>query len=157
MTIDPQVFSLLDRYVHVASMALVLGGALLLCALSVRPAPSQPEALQRLMLFAAGRYELLFWLALGALVLTGVGNLGAFGAALPVESTAWGQKFAVKLSLVLLFVLLSLVRTLLVARLGALRADALPALPALFRTAYGGTLLFGLLILFLAVSLAHGG
>jgi uncharacterized membrane protein len=148
---------LLVRYVHVAAMALMLGGALLLWGLSVRAPTAEPDAQRRLLRFGAQRYELLFWLALGVIVMTGVGNLGAFGAALPNVGTAWGTKFILKLGLVLLLVLLSLARMLFVARLGAAQPEGSPAAATLCRNLYGGTTMFVLAILFLAVALAHGG
>ena len=148
---------LLIRYLHIVAMALMLGGALLLWWLSVRVSATDGDARQQLMLFGAHRYELLFWLALGVIVMTGVGNLGAFGATLPGPQSAWGAKFIAKIGLVLVFILLSLMRTLFVARLGAAPTGALPASAVGFQYVYGGTTLFMLAILFLAVSLAHGG
>ena len=148
---------LLIRYLHIIAMALMLGGALLLWWLSVHVSTTDGDTQQRLMLYGARRYELLFWLALGVIVMTGVGNLGASGAALPSPQSAWGAKFISKIGLVLLFTLLSLMRTLLVARLGTASAEVLPVRPAGFHYVYGGTTLFLLAILFLAVSLAHGG
>lgn len=181
---DPHALSLLVRWVHVASMALLLGGAVLLWGLSLR-AGSLPAAEQdRLLLFVAGRYETFFWAALGLIVITGIGNLGALGLALPAANTAWGGKFVVKLALVLLFVPLSLVRTLLIVRLDApvrpapamalpstgLMPDAAPmhvqdgidSAPAspqvrVLRYVYGGTSLYAVGILLAAVLLAHGG
>lgn len=147
---------LLIRYLHIVAMALMLGGALLLWRLSVSAPATDGDAQQRLMLFGARRYEFLFWLALGVIVMTGVGNLGALGAALPGPQSTWGTKFIAKVGFVLVFILFSLMRTLWVARLGAATPGAFPTHSAAFQYAYGGTTLFVLAILFLAVSLAHG-
>ncbi len=151
---EHQFLSLLIRWVHVAAMALMLGGAILLWRLSVQSKRLEQTEHNRLVLFAAERYELLFWLAIGLIVMTGVGNLGAFGSALPERNTEWGQKFVIKLGLVLVFILLSLVRTLLVARLGV--TSNVVSLSGIFQSLYAGTTLFAITILFLAVALAHG-
>lgn len=87
------------RWVHLVALGVVLGGAVLLAATDRAP----PELVTR--------YELGFWLALGALVVTGVGNAGAMAPAVPGPETRWGRLFAVKLVAVLLFVAFSLVRT----------------------------------------------
>jgi hypothetical protein len=146
----------LIRYLHITAMALMLGGALLLWWLCAVAPAADEETQQRLMLSGAQRYELIFWLALGVIAMTGVGNLGAFGAALPGPQSVWGAKFIVKIGLVLLFILASLVRTLVVSRIVVASSAALPSL-AVFQFAYGGTTLGVLAILLLAVSLAHGG
>ena len=152
---DPHALSLLVRWVHVASMAFLLGGALLLCGLSLRGGALPAAERARLLVFVAGRYEFYFWLALGLIVITGIGNLGALGLALPGPGTVWGARFVVKLALVLLFVPLSLVRTLLIAGLDSPHRAFDPA--GMLRNIYGGTAAYAIAILFMAVSLAHGG
>jgi uncharacterized membrane protein len=149
------ILTLLIRWLHVAAMALALGGALLLWFTALRPAGLDPAAHARTLLLFAERYERLFWLALGLLVMTGVGNLGAFGAALPAPGSAWGQRLGLKLLAVLLLSVLSLVRTLVVIRLGA--ASPLPTLRAarLVPALYAGTALALVTIVLLAVALAH--
>jgi hypothetical protein len=84
--------------------------------------------------------------------MTGVGNLGAFGNALPPPESAWGIKLTVKLVAVLLLALISVPRTLAVAARS--EADTLPrlSLPLL----YGSTTVFVIGILGLAVWLADG-
>src|SRR6266852_7202901 len=126
ITFDHHLLSFLIRWVHVAAMALLLSGAILLWGLSAKFKGLERSEQNWLLLFVAERYEFLFWIAMGLIVMTGVGNLGAFGGDLPTSQTAWGQKFIIKLAFVLVFILLSLVRTLLVARLSMARdADTL--------------------------------
>lgn len=129
-------------------MAIVLGGALLLWSLSVQE--EQP------MLRAAEQYERLFWAAIGLLVVTGIGNLGVFGAGLPASVTVWGTKLTLKLFAVLLFMLFSLIRTLLVAQFADVQSKIDDDSSSLIRRLYAGTTLFLIVILLLAVSLAHG-
>lgn len=137
------------RWVHVVSMAFVMGGALLLWSV-----PAQEE---HTVLWAAERYERLFCAALGLLVVTGIGNLGVFGAGLPTTTTAWGTQLTLKLLAVLLFMLFSLLRTLLVAQLAGVHTEVdNTGSSTLIRRLYAGTTLFVIVILLLAVSLAHG-
>ncbi len=149
------LLSLAVLWVHIAAMAIILGGAVLLWALSCR-SPSDDRSGDRpdLLLFIARRYEWLFWAAMGTLVMTGVGNLGAFGAGLPGRDTAWGGTLAAKLLAVLLFVVLSLVRTFVVARLSAVRSLA-AVTDRSIQVAYAGTALFTAGIAGLGVLLAN--
>src|SRR3979411_3458407 len=71
--------SLFVRWAHVAGMAAILGGALLVWVLGTRRA----RANAGVVVGVADRYEWIFWAAIGLQVMTGVGNLGAFGDALP--------------------------------------------------------------------------
>lgn len=142
---DHQTLALLIRWLHVAAMATILGGAVLLTWLVARsPRPAIVEV--------AVRYEQLFWLALGVIVMTGVGNLGAFGLALPPPSTDWGGVFVAKMTAVVLLVALSLPRSLVVARL----AGGAEASAKTMRWLYGGTAGGVAGIAALAVWLAHG-
>lgn len=139
--------SFLIRWIHVISMSILL-------AVFPGDGPARAGQLARL---AARRFEFLFWLAVGLSALTGVGNLGAFGAGLPGPGTRWGVIFMLKLVLVVTFILLSLLRTLMVARLQPL--DESPpgdSIAVPLRSLYAGTAAFVLVILFLAISLAHG-
>ena len=63
------------------------------------------------------RYEQVFWAAAGVLVMTGIGNLGAFGVSLLEPSTAWGTTLVAKLWLVAALIVMSLPRSLIVALL----------------------------------------
>src|ERR1700694_3622577 len=89
--------SLFVRWAHVAGMAAILGGALLVWWLGVR----RHGADGRIVVDVAERYEWIFWAAIGLQVMTGVGNLGAFGEALPPPASGWGTKLIVKLVAVL--------------------------------------------------------
>jgi uncharacterized membrane protein len=156
--LDPHLLGPLIRWLHVAAMAGLLGGAILVWAIARSPRSPGAVGPDDPLLVAARAYEWLFWAALGALVMTGVGNLGAFGPALPGRETAWGGALAVKLAAVGAFTLVSLVRTLLVAGLGAARPAALSAAHRrLLRGGYAGTALAAAAVLAVAVSLAHGG
>ncbi len=153
--LDPHVVSVAIRTVHVAAMAIMLGGAALLWMwLTVADKRPSPPSLP---LELAQRFECLAWLATGLLVMTGIGNLAAFGAALPPPQTGWGERLTVKLALVAVLIVGSLLRTLLVALLAA---DARPLGSAsrlgLLRAAYGATTIFASGVLLMAVALAHG-
>jgi len=91
-------------------------------------------------------------MAIGVQVMTGVGNLGAFGDALPPSDSAWGTKLIVKLIAVLALAILSVPRTLAVV---AMAADTTPR-PGLLSALYGGTTAIVVGIAGLAVWLAHG-
>ena len=150
--IDHQLLSVVVRWLHVGAMACAFGGALLLWALNTRirfwdtlDAPTR--------LSIAEAYEFLFWGAAGILVMTGVGNLGALGQSLPNPDSAWGNKLMLKLAFVLLLILFSLARTLFIARL---RASEMFARSRILQLAYATTALGLMLVLFVAVSLAHG-
>jgi hypothetical protein len=140
--------SLFVRWGHVAGMAAILGGALLVWWLGVR----RNRASTATVIEVAERYEWIFWAAIGLQVMTGVGNLGAFGQALPASESGWGTKLIVKLVSVLALALLSVPRTLaVVAMAGAKQPRA-----GLLSAFYGGTAAYVVGIAGLAVWLAHG-
>lgn len=141
MVLDHHTLAIAVRWLHVAAMALALGGALLVAWLAFR------EPADRVVAVAL-RYEQAFWLAAGVLVMTGVGNLGAFGVGLPQPGTGWGMTFSAKLLLVAVIVVASLPRTLVVA---------LPGVPptGVMRGLYAGTALGLVAVTGLAVTLAH--
>src|SRR5687767_3429351 len=87
-------------------MAVAFGGAFLVAWLSWRTKEHVIET--------AVRYEQVFWAAAGVLVMTGIGNLGAFGASLLEPSTSWGTTLIAKLWLVAALILVSLPRSLAV-------------------------------------------
>ena len=129
-------------------MAAILGGALLVWWLGVR----RKGANAGVVLDVAERYEWIFWAAIGLQAMTGVGNLGAFGDALPASASGWGTKLIVKLVAVLALAVLSGPRTLaVVAMAGTQRPQ-----PDLLSALYGGTAIFVVGIAGLAVWLAHG-
>jgi hypothetical protein len=154
---DAHLLSLAIRWVHVASMALALGGALLVCGLSVGDRPDRLP-LDQLLLGVAVRYEWLFWGALGLLVITGLGNIGYVAAAVPEPRPAWSHTLAVKLVAVLGLMAFSLVRTLVVVRLRTASPSSMSAPPSrgLLQTLYATTALALASILGLAIWLAHG-
>ena len=129
-------------------MAAILGGALLVWWLGVQ----RNRANAGVVVQVAERYEWIFWAAIGLQVMTGVGNLGAFGEGLPPPASSWGTKLIVKLVAVLALAVLSVPRTLAVV---AMAGDKSPH-PGLLSALYGGTaaIVFG--IAGLAVWLAHG-
>jgi hypothetical protein len=140
--------SLFVRWAHVAGMAAILGGALLVWWLTAR----RSRVEDGIVVHVAERYEWIFWGAIGLQVMSGVGNLGAFGDALPAAGSAWGTKLLVKLLAVLALAVLSVPRTLVVAVMATQRRPLPRVLPAL----YAGTTAYVVGILGLAVWLAHG-
>jgi hypothetical protein len=151
MELDPNALHVAIRWLHVAAMATAFGGAITVLALSTRPGVDSASA----VVAVAVRYEWLFWAAAGVLAMTGIGNLAAFGAALLGPRTDWGETLMWKLGLVLLLVVLSLPRTLAVARMSASGPIA-PGVVIAVRNLYGATTATFAVILGLAVWLAHG-
>ena len=134
------------RTVHVLAMAVATGGAVLVWWSLRRDDP----------LAVAVGYEWLFWAALGTLVATGVGNLGALAPALP--GGPWGRTLDLKLGVVVLVLVGSLLRTLSVVRLRADPADGRldDGSRRFLRRSYAATTLGLLLVVALAEVLAHG-
>jgi hypothetical protein len=141
---DHQTLTLAIRWLHVAAMATAFGGAILVTWLAWR------RPIDRVIDIALG-YEQLFWLAAGLLVLTGFGNLGAFGPALPVPASDWGRTFIAKLVVVAILVAVSIPRSLAVIELSGRQGGG-----GALRTAYAGTTGVLAVIVGLAVALAHG-
>jgi uncharacterized membrane protein len=155
--LDQHALSFVIRFVHVAAMAIVLGGAALIWSWLTVAGRPQSSATPSLLLDLAVSYEWLAWLAIGLLVMTGVGNLGAFGAALPSPQSGWGERLTIKLLLVVLLLVGSLLRTLLVALLAAEERPGRSATDlALLRSAYGATSVLATGVLVSALALAHG-
>jgi hypothetical protein len=96
-----------SRYVHVASIAVLAGGATLAAVVCAFAA----DADVGFGLAAGLAYERIFWAVLGLTALTGVSNLGLKGDGLLDPSTRWGTVLTVKLSAVLAFLALSFIRT----------------------------------------------
>ena len=146
--IDPHALHLVIRWAHVAAMAIALGGALLVAVIVFTRRDSAGA------LAAALAYERLFWAAAGVLVMTGVGNLGAFGRTLPEPRTEWGSALTVKLVAVALLLVISLPRTLAVLRLESNAIGGVAVRDPL-RAVYAVTLGLLAVILFVAEVLAH--
>lgn len=92
------------RWIHLVALAILLGGALVMWL-----ADHPPIDLAR-------RYEYLFWLAIGLVVVSGVGNVGLLTGGVPGFSTLWGRLFSLKLLAVLGLVVVSVVRLGVVLR-----------------------------------------
>lgn len=152
MNLDPNVLHVAIRWIHVAAMAVAFGGAVTVLALAIRPGADAASA----VLGVAARYEWLFWAAAGVLAMTGVGNLAAFGQGLPAPSTPWGATLVLKLGGVLALVVLSLPRTLVVARLQRSGATMTTSVFVTLRNVYAATTGAFAVILGLAIWLAHG-
>jgi hypothetical protein len=141
---EHHMLALAIRWLHVAAMSVAFGGAFLVTWLSYR------TRLDRVIETAA-RYEQAFWAAAGVLVMTGIGNLGAFGENLFEPGTAWGTTFIAKLWLVAALIAVSLPRSLIVALL----ASQAPPQPVDLRPVYTVTTGMFAVIVALAVVLAH--
>jgi hypothetical protein len=141
---DHHAIALAVRWLHVAAMATLLGGAILVAWLAAR----QPRAVVDVAL----RYEQVFWAGIAFTAMTGVGNLGAFGLALPAPSTAWGAIFTWKMVAVAALVGVSLTRSLIVGRLERVAHE--PA--TVLRWLYVSTAALLAAIAGIAVWLAHG-
>src|ERR1700724_3027495 len=141
------------RWAHVVGIAGILGGALVVWWRTARPVRTNAASDARLEI--AQRYEWIFWAAIGVQAMTGVGNLGAFGQSLPASTTAWGLRLTVKLVVVLTLALLSLPRTLVVAILMNQPA-AESGRPQVVPSLYAATVIVVLVVVALAVWLAHG-
>jgi hypothetical protein len=141
------------RYIHVASVALLTGGAVTLCALCVRPRGDGESA----AVLAAPVYEWMFWSLVGITVVTGVSNLGLKGDGLMAPETTWGRALTMKLTAVLVLLALSLVRTDFVIRCSAaagLRGSG--RMRIALGSLYGLTVIILLGALWLGLGLAHG-
>ena len=152
MELDPNVLHVAIRWLHVAAMATAFGGAVSVLALSTRPSVDSASA----VVAVAVRYEWIFWAAAGVLAMTGIGNLAAFGAALLGPATNWGATLLLKLGSVLVLVVLSLPRTLAVARMNSSIGGDVSGSVTTLRNLYGATTGAFAVILALAIWLAHG-
>lgn len=99
------------RSLHFLALAVLLGGSATIALLD-RPSPT-----------LARRYEYAFWIGIGIIVATGVGNVGMLAPAVPDLETTWGRTFAVKVIAVIGLLLFSMIRT---GRIGDGAGDALP-------------------------------
>jgi len=151
---DPHALAVVIRLLHVAAMAVAAGGAVLVAALGVQRAAAITDGA---LLDVAARYERAFWAAAGVLVMTGVGNLAAFGEQLPSRDTAWGAALLAKLAIVVALMVLSVPRTLAVAQLSAAGPpDRGRSVRALVGRMYVATIVALGAILAIAVWLSHG-
>jgi len=141
------------RYVHVASIALLGGGAFIVSALFVSSgARSESGAIE-----AAAVYEWAFWLAAGVTVATGVSNLGLKGEGLLGPETHWGTALTIKLVHVMLLLALSVVRSDFVIRWkSATAAMASGRGRMILGAMYGLTCALFLGAMWIGLGLAHG-
>jgi hypothetical protein len=96
-------------------------------------------------------YEWLFWAAVGTLVVTGVGNLGAVAPTLP--GGRWRTTLDAKLGLLCVVLVGSALRAVVLTRL---RHRPTETTRRLLRAAYGWTAIGLVAVLTLAEVLAHG-
>lgn len=136
---------LLVRIVHVVTAAVVVGVPVTL-AVILRVSPL-PEVIARV----GGAVERLQWAALGVMVATGVGNLAAFGDGLPAFDSRWGRTMAVKLAMVLGLLMVSAIRTFVVASHSMLHTS-----PQRVADWYAITGAAAVLVVVVAEVLAHG-
>lgn len=148
---DGHVTHVAVRMVHVLAATVLVGGAAQVAALAL-PRPATRQRADQLIA-ATVRYEWAFWPALAILVATGIGNLGAFGEALPGPETSWGRGLIVKLWLVLLLTLLSAPRLFIAVGLSHGRSTASSTLVG---AVHGTTSLLGALAVLFAIGIAHG-
>lgn len=101
-----QAAALAVRWIHFIALAAILGGALAVAL------PDRPS------LTLARRYEFLFWVAIGLVVVSGIGNVGRLAPNVPAFESRWGRLFALKLIAVVGLIAVSTVRSGIVARTG---------------------------------------
>lgn len=143
------VTTLAVRWLHVLAATVAVGGSVLTW-LRFRLGPADGDGLDDALLVARG-YEWLFWAAIGTLVMTGIGNLGAFAPTLP--GGRWRTTLDVKLGVLTLVLVGSAVRARLLWRVDT--ASTRP--PArLLQRVYGVTAVSLVALLTLAEVLAHG-
>ena len=154
---DSASMSFIIRCVHVMAMALVVGGSVVLCAMCMGNRGGEELEPGGAVLRLATRYERIFWSVLAILVLTGVGNLGAFAGHLPTRETLWGRKLLIKLFCVLALMVVSCVRTSVIAHYGYIHGERLEGWARkMIGGAYAVTVLVAVAILTVALLLAHG-
>jgi hypothetical protein len=140
------------RYVHVVSVALLTGGALIVAALWILPDALALDA----AFAAASAYEWTFWSVAGITVATGVSNLGLKSEGLLGPAIGWGAALSIKLGTVLALLALSLMRSDAVIRTRALARRSAWRLRLVLGAAYSLTVVMFLVALWLGLGLAHG-
>ena len=140
------------RYVHVAAVALLAGGATLLAVWCLVPrAGAGADA----ALAAAPIYEWTFWLLAGLAAVTGVSNLGLKGEGLMPPATSWGRALTTKLAAVLVLLAVSLLRSDFVIR-AAPRLAFSNRRRAVAGWLYAATVAMLLTAMWIGLGLAHG-
>lgn len=141
------------RYIHIASVTLLLGGSTLLFAWCVSLRPGHGAAA---IVEAASTFEWMFWSIAGVLVLTGVSNLGLKGDGLMPPNTSWGTALTIKLTAALILLALSLTRSDLVIRCRLAPLAAADRVSRMLGWLYGLTAVVMLIALWIGLGLAHG-
>jgi hypothetical protein len=141
------------RYLHVASVALLVGGALVMCGLClVLAGDTESSVLSRITTL----YEWLFWSVIGVTVVTGISNLGLKGEGLMPAASSWGRALTVKLSLAILVLCLALLRSDVVIRLRGAAVGGSARANHVLASLYGATVVLFLAVLWVGLGLAHG-
>jgi hypothetical protein len=143
------VLALAYRLLHLAGMAVLLGGAFVI-AWNGAVGGGEGDAFRHV-----GRYERLFWVVVAVQVLSGIGMFGLLYGRSPYPG-GWGVLMA-KLLLVLVLLVLSLFRTAIMASL--MREPALGGsrrVQRLVRNSYLLTATVIAVVVALAADLAHG-
>jgi uncharacterized membrane protein len=131
------------RWLHLLAATVVVGGSLTTWLVL--------SADRVGVVAVARRYEWLFWAAVGTLVMTGVGNLGAFAPTLP--GGQWRTTLDAKLGVFVLVLWGSALRTTFLSRL---EPEPTATARRRLRRAYAATAAGFLVLLTLAAVLAHG-
>ncbi|WP_224448563.1 CopD family protein [Haloprofundus salilacus] len=147
--------ALLVRLLHVTGVGVAVGGAVLTWAASHRAVSTGRADAVDGALVVAETYEWLFWGALGAVVASGVGNLGSLGLGVSGPETAWGTTLALKLTVLAAFLAGSAARTLSVS-FAAARSNADAATAGRLRATYAVTTVVLLALVGFGEVLAHG-
>lgn len=148
---------LLIRWLHVSSVAFILGGALLIFILLHVTHRNQDASSRRVLQDLMRIFEWGSWASIGLVIATGIGNLGHFGASLPDARSDWGKELTLKLGLVVVFLLFSGIRSLAVA-VASTQSEDQPMTPRARRSLaglYGATAVLVTSIMGVAVALAH--
>jgi hypothetical protein len=141
------------RYLHLAAVALLAGGALIIAAGCFVPAAGGETDPWR----SASLYESIFWLLIGLVAVTGVSNLGLKGDGLLGPSTSWGRALTAKLGAVIGLLALSFLRTDFVIRCGDAGPGAVPVRArAVAGWLYAATVAVLLGAMWIGLGLAHG-
>jgi uncharacterized membrane protein len=141
------------RYIHIASVTLLLGGSALLCAwsLSLKQEHGAASVVQ-----AASTFEWMFWSIAGVLVLTGVSNLGLKGDGLMPPNTSWGTALTIKLTTALILLAFSLTRSDIIIRCRQTPLASPARAGLVLGWMYGLTVVLLLTALWIGLGLAHG-
>lgn len=161
--IDPNVLRLSYRLLHLLGMAVLVGGAVAVAIHGAgRGGAEQRDGAgdagdARAMLYAAARYERLFWPVLAVQALTGIGNVGLMGPQAPGLGGPWSVLFGAKLLVIIVVLATSLVRTGLVAQLLAEPDRRLSDHGSrVLRIGYGASAVALSAVVLLAIGMAHG-